>query len=229
MKKVVKKKVVKKSSVKVKVAPKKKPVVKKKAAAKKAPPKKKAAPAVVSLVPPMEAIVFDTETTGLIDNHTVKLEKQPHVIEFYGARTNLVTGEILEEVDELIRPPVEISEEITKITGITNQMVADRQAFSNHAAKIFSFLQSAKVVIAHNMSFDQEMIDIEAERLGQILRWQRLVCTVEQTVHLRGHRLSLSLLHQHLFDEPFAGAHRAKVDVAALIRCSVELHKRRVI
>ena len=79
------------------------------------------------------------------------------------------------------------------------------------------------------MSFDQEMIDIEAERLGQILRWQRLVCTVEQTVHLRGHRLSLSLLHQHLFDEPFAGAHRAKVDVAALIRCSVELHKRRVI
>jgi hypothetical protein len=36
----------------------------------------------------------------------------------------------------------------------------------------------------------------------------------------------MSALHQHLFGEPFEGAHRAKQDTLALLRCCVELlHK----
>jgi hypothetical protein len=73
------------------------------------------------------------------------------------------------------------------------------------------------------------MVDIEAQRLGIELRWPRLVCTVEQTIALKGYRLSLENLHKELFGEPFEGAHRAKADVAALTRCCRELFKRGMI
>jgi hypothetical protein len=75
-----------------------------------------------------------------------------------------------------------------------------------------------------------EMVDIEFERLGRKAPWPpRKVCTVEATVHLLGYRLSLQNLHKHLFGENFDEAHRAKVDVEALVRCCVELRKREVI
>jgi DNA polymerase III epsilon subunit-like protein len=212
--------------VKKKAPPKKKPVHKSVTRSKKgvdSPP---------SISRPAEqflATLFDTETTGLIDNHTIKLDKQPHVIEFYAGVFDLKSGKLEGEYDTLIKPPVVISDEITKITGITNEMVVGKQSFSHHASAIFSFLTRGKINIAHNMSFDQEMIDIEAERLGHVVKWPRNICTVEQTVHLKSHRLTMTALHEHLFGEKFEGSHRARVDVQALARCCVELHRRRVI
>lgn len=175
----------------------------------------------------MDVTIFDTETTGLIENRSVKIDRQPSVIEFYGAVVNLRTGKVKRELEVLIKPPQPVSEEITKITTITNEMLKDREPFSASAGAIFKFLSSGKLVIAHNASFDKEMIDIEAERLKHEMRWPRLLCTVEQSLHFKGFRMSLSALYEHLFDEKFVGAHRAKADVAALIRCCVEMHKRR--
>ena len=37
----------------------------------------------------MKAFIFDTETTGLVKNRTIKLDDQPEVIEFYGALVDL--------------------------------------------------------------------------------------------------------------------------------------------
>lgn len=180
----------------------------------------------------MKAVLFDTETTGLIDNRTVGLERQPHVIEFYGCVADLKKGKVLKELEFLIQPPKLslITDIITKITTITPETVKDAPVMGVVADKIFKFLEGAPVVIAHNLSFDLEMMDIEAQRLDRKIKWpkQRL-CTVEQTVHLKGFRLNLSNLHQHLFGEKFDGAHRAKVDVMALLRCCTELVKREVL
>jgi len=49
---------------------------------------------------------------------------------------------------------------------------------------------------------------------------------VQETEWIKGHRLSLSALHEELFGEPFSGAHRARVDVDALTRCFNELRQR---
>jgi DNA polymerase III alpha subunit (gram-positive type) len=81
-------------------------------------------------------------------------------------------------------------------------------------------------VIAHNASFDQEAINIEANRLGRIIKWPTCRCSVEQTIHLKGKRLTLGALHEHLFGARFDDAHRARADVMALVRCCCELHKR---
>lgn len=186
----------------------------------------------------MKAFLFDTETTGLISNHTVKLDMQPSVIEFYGCLADLKTGNIESEFDTFVKPPKPLPDKpnfgdkktITQITGITNEMLENAPPFSDVSGQIRSNLESAPIVIAHNMSFDQEMIDIEFERLGGKLNWpERRLCTIEQTAHIKGYRLTLSALHEYLFKEPFSGAHRAKADVAALLRCCVELHARDII
>lgn len=173
----------------------------------------------------MKVLLFDTETTGLIDNHSLKLDRQAEVIEFYGCLTDLATGEIEKEFSQLIKPRNPASEEITKITGITNEMLEGQPPFSKVAPSIKAFLESAPFIIAHNLSFDKEILDIEFERLQKTIAWPRGLCTVEQTLHLRGYRLSLQALYEYLFNEPFKDAHRAGADVKALLRITVELFR----
>lgn len=174
----------------------------------------------------MKALILDTETTGLISNRTIRSNKQPHIIEFYGCIVDLETGQKTgQDLDLLIKPPVEISAEITKITTITNDLVKDAPSFADVASDIKSLIESAPLAIAHNMAFDRDMVDIEMDRLNLTVAWPTLLCTTEQTVHLKGFRLKLSMLHEHLIGAPFSGAHRAKVDVEALVRCCVKLHE----
>lgn len=177
----------------------------------------------------MLALLYDTETTGLVDNHTVKIAHQPHVIEFYGCLADLKTGKIKKELHHLIKPPIEINQEITNITTIANDDVASSPSFDKVCGDIFKFLEEAPILIAHNATYDREVLDLEAERVKKTIKWPRTICTIEQTIGLKGFRLSLSDLHQYLFNEPFAGAHRANVDTTALLRCCVELHKRGVL
>lgn len=172
------------------------------------------------------AFAFDTETTGLIENQTVKLDKLPEVIEFYGCLFDLETGWVFDEADWLIKPKGSLNLEETGLTTITPDMVEDKPNFAFYAHDIKLMLEQSELIIGHNLSFDKEMIDVEMRRLGMSVNWPRGLCTVEQTVHLKGFRLSLGALHEYLFGETFAGAHRAKVDVMATMRCAVELYKR---
>ena len=179
----------------------------------------------------MRAVIFDTETTGLVGNRKLPLDQQPEVIEFFGCLVDLKKGKVLKEYETLIKPKLvqELPPKITEITTITTEMLKDAPTFAEVADDIFAFIQDAPVVIAHNLRFDKDMLDIEAERLTRTIAWPRRLCTIEQTMHLKGHRLSLTKLHQLLFDEPFDGAHRAKVDVQALVRVCQELVKRDVL
>lgn len=174
----------------------------------------------------MKALIFDTETTGLISNHSIKIDKQPELTEFYGAVVDLASGQLLSDLDLLIKPSQPISAEITKITGLTDADVAGCPSFRECSGPIMDMLHSCSPAIAHNAAFDKEMLDLEAERIGYKIGWQRVICTVEQTIHIKGFRLNLSGLHQELFGEGFKDAHRAKPDTQALIRCCVELFKR---
>lgn len=172
------------------------------------------------------AFAFDTETTGLIENVTVKDKMLPEVIDFYGCIFDMNSGKIIEELDLLIKPSRPIQEEITNITGITNEMVAKKKSFRDESKKIKDIIEKSPLAMAHNAAFDHEVINIEMERINQKVKWPRVICTVEQTMHIKGYRLSLTALHEHLFGEGFPEAHRAKTDVMAQVRCVVELTKR---
>jgi DNA polymerase-3 subunit alpha len=175
------------------------------------------------------AIVFDTETTGLVKNSARPLEKQPHVIEFCGLLVK-DDGSIVGELEFLCKPPVPITEEITKITGIKPEDVEGKPPFSEYVERINDIFGVASVVVAHNLSFDLDMMRNEFRRANaEFSEPPEGICTVEATEWLKGYRLNLSALHEHLFGTPFSGAHRARTDTEALTRCWAELNQRGII
>ena len=174
----------------------------------------------------MKTFVFDTETTGLIGNSVRQLDQQPHIIEFF--------GHLIDEKDELIKamgfranPGIPLEPIITRITGIRDEDLKDQKSFSAFKGDLVSLIEEADAVVAHNLSYDMAMVDMEMKRLDYIVEWPVIrICTVEATEWFKGHRLNLAALHEHLFSEPFKDAHSAKGDVAALTRCFCELRKR---
>lgn len=174
----------------------------------------------------MPILVFDTETTGLIANSAIPLAKQPRLIEYYGALIH-DDGTLHSELEFICNPGVAISDEIKRITGLSDTDTAGQPSFSHYASAVQKQIEQADGVVAHNLSYDMSIVDNEMQRLGSSLVWpDRRVCTVEATQHYKGFRLSLQALHEHLFGEGFPSAHRARHDVGALIRCWKELVSR---
>jgi DNA polymerase III epsilon subunit-like protein len=180
----------------------------------------------------VKAVILDTETTGLIANHSIAIDKQPEIIEFYAHHVDLATRKITKRFDTLIRPHIwpmtdkTIAETKTKIT---NAELKDAPKFKDVAKDIRKICEGAPVIIAHNAAFDQEIISIEFERMKETIKWPRMLCTVEQTIQIKGYRLSLTNLHLELFGKTFGEAHRAKLDVEALTKCCIQLYKRKML
>lgn len=168
-------------------------------------------------------LIYDTETTSLIKNTAQSLDKQPHLLEFYGCLCD-ENGKVLEELEFMCNPGIEISEEVTKITGLKTEDVKNLPPFKEHFEKVKAFFAKAGAMVAHNLSYDSSIIAFEISRIKAEMKWPELkICTVEETEHIKGHRMSLGNLYEYLFAEPFIGAHRAKNDVMALKACFFKL------
>ena len=176
-------------------------------------------------------IIFDTETTGLIQNMAVPLKQQPHIIELYALRLDDRNLEPVNEWHSLFHVK-ELSDEVVDITHITLDMLKDAPPFINKVFELANFFLGERIMIGHNLSYDRDMLAIELKRLDMVMRFpwpQRHICTVEATESLLGYRMSLSALHEHLFGTGFKEAHRAANDVEATARCVRELVSRGVI
>jgi DNA polymerase-3 subunit alpha len=179
----------------------------------------------------MKVVIFDTETTGLIKNRSLPLEKLPEIIEFYGCVVDTETGKIEKEFECLLKPKHIVNSSlppiIEEITGLNyKDDLAGSPLFAQHKGEILELLSSGEMVIAHNASYDQEMVDIELKRLGETFDWPMVRCTIQQTKHFTGKWMNLASLYEYLFEEKFENAHRAKNDVKALTRIVLELFDR---
>lgn len=102
-------------------------------------------------------VVFDIETTGLSPKNDVMTEIGAVLVK---------NGEILEEFNTFVNPNRPISEKITKITGITDEMVADAPQ-EEEALKAFLEFVDGRVLVAHNgHDFDIRFISVAAKRCG---------------------------------------------------------------
>jgi len=98
-----------------------------------------------------EYVVFDLETTGF------NAAGGDSIIEIGAVK--LKDGEIIDKFDRLIKPPTPISERITSVTSITNEMVAD---CGDEEKAVKEFLEWTKdlPMVAHNAKFDTSFIEM---------------------------------------------------------------------
>lgn len=111
----------------------------------------------------LDAVVIDTETTGLDP-------RKAFVIEIGAVR--LTGGRVDEDATfrHLVRPRGPIPPQVTKIHGIDDAKVADAPGFAQVWPQLADFL-GAGVVIGHTLGFDLSVLKCECER--DAIAWTR--------------------------------------------------------
>lgn len=98
-------------------------------------------------------VYLDVETTGF--DHEAN-----HIIELAMVKFTFASDGTLytlgEEYDQLNDPGYPIPAEITRITGIDDEMVKDAKL---DAADIEAFIEEASIIVAHNASFDRKFVE----------------------------------------------------------------------
>lgn len=152
-------------------------------------------------------ILLDVETTGL--NTT-----QDEIIELAMVKFDYLPDDRIARITDVFsgfnEPSISIPEEITELTGITDEMVSGHRIDPNAVA---SFVSDAVLVVAHNANFDRKF----AERYWPQFERKPWACSateVEWRKHgFDGSRLGYLLAGIGLFHQ----AHRAIDDCRALI------------
>ncbi|WP_194768695.1 exonuclease domain-containing protein [Tamlana sp. I1] len=123
---------------------------------------------------------------------------------------------LIDEFTSLVNPEVLIPDFITDLTGIDDVMVSKAPKFSEISENILTITKNA-VFIAHNVSFDYNVIRNEFKAIGVAFNRKKL-CTVKLSRKLLpGHKsYSLGKICTDL-DIPINGRHRAKGDVEATV------------
>ena len=165
-------------------------------------------------------IVFDLETTGLPKAEGSDLDMQPKIIEFGAIK---LTEELI-EVDRLeffCNPKHLLDPKITKITGITDDMLKDEKPFIAHLDRLNEFFLGTKRMFAHNLGFDRKILKFELERLDKVTSFPwpyEHTCTVEVGQRVWGKMRKLGDIYEELFEEKIEGSHRSMNDVEATLR-----------
>lgn len=100
--------------------------------------------------------VFDIETTGLTKGKNKIIE--------IGA-VKIENGVIIDKFSTFINPLESIPDEITKLTGINDDMVKDAPLEEEVLPKFLEFA-SDSILVAHNAGFDVGFITVGANKLG---------------------------------------------------------------
>ena len=86
------------------------------------------------------------------------------------------TKKIIDTYSTLINPETSVSPFVTRLTGITNEMLRDAPKFYEVAKQIWNMTEDA-VFVAHSVNFDFSFIHQEFKSLGADFRRKKL-CTV---------------------------------------------------
>jgi DNA polymerase-3 subunit epsilon len=164
-------------------------------------------------------IVFDLETTGLPLAEGADLDLQPRITEFGAIKLDHQLKEIA-ELEFLINPGIPLDPKVTKITGLTDDMLKDKKPFVARLEEITNFFLGERVLVAHNLPFDRIVLQFELERLGKLFQFPwppEQICTVEIGETIWNKKRKLGDIYQEVTGNEHKGAHRAIADVRALI------------
>jgi DNA polymerase III subunit epsilon len=192
--------------------------------------------------PDMTYLFFDTETTGIPADHRAPpelLDNWPRVVQLAFLLTS-ATGTPISSKQFLIKPDgFVIPSSATIVHGITTEQ-AYLQGIPLLTAlnEFLACLQSATTLVAHNLSYDQNVLGAEFLRCGLPNPLPRAggICTMQSAMDFcaipgrHGFKYpSLRELHAMLFHRDLVVTHSALADVRACADCFFALKSKGII
>lgn len=162
-------------------------------------------------------IIFDLETTGLPKAEGSDLILQPKIIEFGAVKLD---GDF-HETDKLeffVNPGMQLDPKITKITGITDDMLKDEKPFIAYYKILAEWFCGEKILVAHNLPFDRKVLRFELQRYDKLTKFPwpyEHLCTVEIGESVWGKKRKLGEIYSEITGKEHKGAHRSIADVRA--------------
>ena len=99
-------------------------------------------------------VVFDLETTGLSPEKDTMIE--------IGA-LKVIQGKVADRFSEFINPHQKLTEQISELTGITDEMLAGARDLQAVVSDFVDFCEDY-VVVGHNLGFDYRFTKMAAEK-----------------------------------------------------------------
>ena len=160
-----------------------------------------------------DCVVFDVETTGL-DATTCE------IIEIGACKVR--DGKLIETFSCLIKPSQPIPDEITHLTGITNQMVENCYTIKEVLQDFYKFTRNS-VLVAYNIAFDYKFIYLAGSAQGYNFDNKQIDAMVLARTKLRGLKnYKLKTVVEKL-NVPLENAHRAVNDAIATAEAFIKL------
>jgi DNA polymerase III epsilon subunit-like protein len=204
----------------------------------------------------MRVIVFDTETTGLPKTRVLSyglLNLWPYVVQLSYLIYDTDDKELIKIRDHIIAIPynIEISEESSKLHGITNDISYSQGVkIENILEEFLEDLKICDFIVGHNINFDINMIKAELMRLhtnmnknmdyyynsiDYLTDCKKYYCTMQESIDLCAIKQvnksgkeyfkfpKLVELHQKLFNTSPNGLHNSLNDILICLRCFFKL------
>lgn len=165
-------------------------------------------------------MVFDTETTGLNTDKDRLIELSYMLFE---NTTLQKTQTTLVKPDGFTIPPDSI-----KIHGITQEMASTGKPIELVLEELKHDLDNCRLIVAHNISFDIEILVAECRRVNIFHRLIKMLRSVKQvdTMNMVGKldipNRRLITVYKKLFDDT-PQTHRALADTYSCARCYFKL------
>lgn len=171
-----------------------------------------------------EFILFDTETTGLSPASCV-------VIEVSALKIRSRDFEILDRLTLYIRPCQPVPREIERLTGITNEALADAPSEEEAYPIIASFFGRNTVCGAYNAAFDRGFMEAMYTRHGDSFQSSREIFDVLKLAKevipcgtCENYKLATVVSYFHP-DEKGISFHNAEDDTYAMYRLFCSLYR----
>lgn len=193
----------------------------------------------------MKILTFDVETTGLPDRWPTiyQTERWPFIVQISWMIYDSSNNKIIVE-DHLVKLPkgYGIGPESTKIHGITTKrMLKEGKNIKMLLKKFMSDAKKCKILVAHNIQFDRNVIMVEQIRNGCKIKLNDLrkeeyctmkhgkfVCNIlklnERTGKMQTKFPKLVELHEKLFKSKPNNLHNSMIDILVCLRCFGHLY-----
>lgn len=185
----------------------------------------------------MKIVVFDTETSGLPKEKNASIyetDKWPYILQLSFIIYDIERNEIEKEYNKYIKidDSVVIDEEAYKIHNIS------RVKLNNEGVKIkeallefYNALDITDLCVGHNVSFDKQLIIVEAIRNNIRFNFKNQYCTMKNGKEIckiertfpdgKKYYKSPKLieLYNHLFNEEPKNLHDSMADILLCLKC----------